>query len=85
MLSHSILLNLLNFWPGREMKWYELDPSAEMIAPEWYREDLTTLFSLLEQERINPVVAERIPLVDAARAHELIENTAVCGKIVLVN
>jgi NADPH:quinone reductase-like Zn-dependent oxidoreductase len=81
---HSILLYLLRLGPGREVKWYELDPSGGVIGPEWYREDLTTLLDLLKEEKITPVIAERIPLIEAARAHELIENKAVCGKIVLV-
>jgi len=31
-----------------------------------------------------PIVAERIPLAQAARAHELLEQAAVVGKIVLI-
>jgi len=51
---------------------------------DWYQKDLTALIDLLAQKKIQPVVAERIPLVEAARAHELLNKSAVVGKIVLM-
>lgn len=50
----------------------------------WYRETLTTLLDLLEAGKLKPVVAERIPLVEAARAHELLTRGGHAGKVVLV-
>jgi NADPH:quinone reductase-like Zn-dependent oxidoreductase len=50
----------------------------------WYRETLTELLDLLAAGTIKPVVAERIPLAEAARAHELIERGGYAGKVVLV-
>ena len=50
----------------------------------WYRETLTELLELLAAGTIEPVVAERIPLVEAARAHELLERGGHAGKVVLV-
>lgn len=52
--------------------------------PEWYREDFRALLELLSADKIHPVVAERLPLSDARRAHELLESTASKGKLVLV-
>jgi NADPH:quinone reductase-like Zn-dependent oxidoreductase len=52
--------------------------------PEWFREDFQALLELLRQGRIHPVVAERLPLADARRAHELLEGSAANGKLVLV-
>ncbi len=49
-----------------------------------YRETLTELLALLAAGTIKPVVAERIPLVEAARAHELLERGGHAGKVVLV-
>ena len=49
-----------------------------------YRETLTELLELLAACTIKPVVAERIPLVEAARAHELLERGGYAGKVVLV-
>lgn len=50
----------------------------------WYRETLTELLNLLAAGRIKPVVAERIPLAEAARAHELLERGGHAGKVVLI-
>ena len=52
--------------------------------PEWFREDFRALLELLREDKIHPVVAERLPLTDARRAHELLERTAATGKLVLV-
>jgi NADPH:quinone reductase-like Zn-dependent oxidoreductase len=50
----------------------------------WYRQTLAELLDLLATGKIKPVVAERIPLVEAARAHELLERGGYAGKVVLV-
>ena len=52
--------------------------------PDWFREDFGALLELLRESKIHPVVAERLPLVDARRAHELLESSAAKGKLVLV-
>ncbi|UCG43005.1 MAG: zinc-binding dehydrogenase, partial [candidate division WOR-3 bacterium] len=51
---------------------------------DWYRSTLTKLFDSLAAGRIRPVVAARIPLVEAARAHELLESGDCAGKVVLI-
>jgi NADPH:quinone reductase-like Zn-dependent oxidoreductase len=51
--------------------------------PEWFREDLTTLFSMLADGRIAPVVAEVLPLSEVRQAHERVEAGEVAGKLVL--
>jgi NADPH:quinone reductase-like Zn-dependent oxidoreductase len=50
----------------------------------WYRETLSELLDSLAAGRIKPVVAERFPLAEAARAHELLERGGHAGKVVLV-
>jgi NADPH:quinone reductase-like Zn-dependent oxidoreductase len=52
--------------------------------PEWFREDFRALLELLRAGEIHPVVAERMPLTDARRAHEMLESSAAKGKLVLV-
>ena len=52
--------------------------------PDWFREDFSVLLELLREGKIHPVVAERMPLSDARRAHELLESSADKGKLVLV-
>lgn len=51
--------------------------------PEWFREDLTKLFAMLAEGRIDPVVADVLPLADVRRAHERVEAGGVAGKLVL--
>jgi NADPH:quinone reductase-like Zn-dependent oxidoreductase len=54
------------------------------VGSDWYRATLTELLDLLAGGKIKPVVAERIPLVEAVRAHELLERGGYAGKVVLV-
>ena len=51
--------------------------------PDWFREDLATLFAMLATGRIDPAVAEVMPLSEVRRAHERIEAGEVQGKLVM--
>jgi NADPH2:quinone reductase len=51
----------------------------------WYRETLAELLDLLATGRIKPIVAARVPLPEAAQAHELLERGGYAGKVVLVS
>jgi len=51
--------------------------------PEMYAADLSTLFALLKEGRIAPIIGARFPLQNAADAHELLNRRGVTGKIVL--
>jgi len=51
--------------------------------PEMYAADLGTLFALLKEGRIAPIVGARFPLQNAADAHLLLNRRGVTGKIVL--
>jgi NADPH:quinone reductase-like Zn-dependent oxidoreductase len=74
--------------------WGLLSPHRRVLAyriqklrihhQDWFREDFRTLLDLLRRDEIHPVVAERLPLSDARRAHELLERTAATGRLVLV-
>jgi len=57
---------------------------GEPRYPEWFQEDFRVLLELLRADKIHPVVADRMPLSDARRAHELLESSAAKGKLVLV-
>jgi NADPH2:quinone reductase len=52
--------------------------------PAWFRHDLLTLFDLLQQKKIKPLIAHRLPLSQARHAHELLGSGGVIGKIVLI-
>lgn len=76
-------LQLGNFWPnGRSSTFYSIGKLRKQQS-NWFSEDLTSLFDLLVQNKIKPIIAARVPLAEAGRAHELIEQADVQGKIVL--
>jgi len=54
------------------------------LRPAQFRQDLTTLLELLRQQKIKPLIAQRFPLAEARRAHEVLGKGGVTGKIVLV-
>lgn len=54
------------------------------LKPAWFRHDLLTLLDLLKQGKIKPLIARRLPLEDARRAHEMLGEGGVLGKIVLL-
>jgi NADPH2:quinone reductase len=54
------------------------------LRPAWFRHDLLTLLDLLQQGRIKPLIAQRLPLREARRAHEMLGEGGVLGKIVLL-
>ena len=54
------------------------------FRPTWYREDLIALFELLREGKIKPIISERIPLDEVARAHVLLGKGSVMGKVVLL-
>jgi NADPH:quinone reductase-like Zn-dependent oxidoreductase len=51
--------------------------------PVWFRDDLITLFELLRQRKIEPLIAQRLPLAEAKSAHEMLGKGGITGKIVL--
>jgi len=54
------------------------------LRPRWFRHDLIALLELLQQEKIKPLIARRLPLAEAKQAQELLGKGGVTGKIVLV-
>lgn len=78
------LLGLLGILPdGKTARWYSIT-TEKKHHPEWLRKDLAHLLDLLRDRKIHPIVSERLPLREAPRAHDLIENARVTGKIVLL-
>src|SRR5215207_1632801 len=70
--------------PGKKRTTPYSIQTLKRLRPAWYREDLIALFELLRQGKIEPIIAERIPLDEVARAHELLGSGSVMGKIVLL-
>lgn len=74
---------LWNILPnGRKASFYSIGGLREK-NPAWFKEDLGALFDLLKAGKIKPAVERRMKLEDAKQAHELIEQAAVKGRIVL--
>jgi NADPH2:quinone reductase len=69
--------------PRRRVSGYRIDKLRNR-RPEWFREDFLALLGLLRRGEIHPAVAERLPLTEVRRAHELLESSAATGKLVLV-
>jgi NADPH2:quinone reductase len=59
--------------------------TLKRLKPKMFRQDLITLFDLLQQKKIKPIIARTFPLTEARQAHELLEKGGVVGKIVLVS
>jgi NADPH:quinone reductase-like Zn-dependent oxidoreductase len=76
-------LGLASLLPGKSARWYSITTDMKK-NPGWFPEDLSLLLRMLQEKSICPVVAERLPLRDARRAHELLERAGVSGKIVLM-
>ena len=71
--------------PGRRRVVRYSIQTLKRLKLAMFREDLTSLFALLQQQRIRPLIAQRFPLVEARRAPELLGKGSITGKIVLVD
>ena len=58
--------------------------TLKRMKPALFRQDLIALLDLLQQQKIKPIIAQKFPLAEARRAHELLGQGGVTGKIVLV-
>jgi NADPH:quinone reductase-like Zn-dependent oxidoreductase len=70
--------------PGRKRVVPYSIQTLKRLKPVWFREDLIALLDLLQQQKIKPLIAQRLPLTEARHAHELLGKGGVTGKVVLV-
>lgn len=70
--------------PGRKRVVLYSIQTLKRLKPTLFRQDLTALLDLLQQQKIKPIVAQRFPLSEARRAQELLGGGGVIGKIVLL-
>lgn len=66
----------------RRYTFYSIGDVRE-AQPDWFLEDLASLFELTVEGNIQPEIWQRMPLTEAAEAHRQIEAGSVQGKIVL--
>src|SRR5512137_1683677 len=71
-------------FPGRKRIVPYSIQTLKRLRPALFRQDLTALLDLLQQQKIKPLIAQRFPLAEARRAQELLGKGGVIGKIVLV-
>jgi NADPH2:quinone reductase len=90
--THQIVSNVinwinllaLNLIPDRRKVIPYSIQTLKRRKPECFLEDLQILFNLLKHEKINPIIAARMPLNQAIQAHELVGTGSAIGKIVLI-
>ncbi|MFY9567123.1 MAG: medium chain dehydrogenase/reductase family protein [Nitrososphaeraceae archaeon] len=83
-LEDWLMMFTLNLVPDeRKFMLYSIQ-TLKRLKPDWFHEDLILLFNLLEQGKIKPIIAERMPLNRAAQSHELLAGGSATGKIVLI-
>jgi NADPH:quinone reductase-like Zn-dependent oxidoreductase len=68
---------------GRSLKLYGTS-SYFLFGKQAYLEDWATLFQLLEERKIEPIIMQKFPILQAAKANELLESGQVVGNVVLV-
>jgi NADPH:quinone reductase-like Zn-dependent oxidoreductase len=68
---------------GKSYKLYGTS-SYFLFGKQPFLDDWATLFKLLEEGKIKPVIMDKYPLLEAAQANALLESGQVIGNIVLV-
>ena len=68
---------------GRRAVFYVIT-ARRRTNPEEFKSDMATLFDLLRDGAIRPVVTDRLPLSAAREVHERIDAGGLGGKIVLL-
>src|SRR5271170_5202221 len=83
-LARLKLWNLLSgLLGGRHAVFYAIT-ARRSTHPEDFKSDMTTLFDLLRDRAIHPVVIDRLPLTAARDVHTRIDAGGLGGKIVLL-
>ena len=82
-LARLYLWGALSFlFSGRRAVWYSIT-ARRTKQPEEFKADMATLFGLLRDHAIHPVVIDRLPLESARDVHNRIDSGGLGGKIVL--
>lgn len=78
LVAKIILFNLLP--NGKNIKGY----GTHRLGVDLFKEDWQKLFTLLEEGKIRPIIAKKFPILEAAKANELLESGRIVGNIVLL-
>ena len=85
----ALLLDLVKL---QMLTWFSNGKSSEFYGitgiyrkdKQPFMEDLPVLFNLLQEGKLKPIIAAKFPILEAAKANELLESRKVNGKIVLL-
>ena len=84
MLSGVFKIMLLNIFPnGRNAEFYGISGIYKKDKST-ILDDLEKLLSLLKDKKIKPIISNRMPILEASEANQLLENGSVSGNIVLL-
>ena len=85
LLLGLMKLAFINLLPnGKSAEFYGIT-ALYLRDKKPFMEDLPLLFKMLEEGRIKPVITKKVPILEAARANELLESGQVIGNIVLLS
>ena len=74
LITYNLLPN------GKKIEGY----GTHRLGVDLFREDWQKLFTLLEEGKIKPVIAQKFPILEAPRAYALLESGTVTGNLVLL-
>ena len=78
------VLQIIEPWPGNgKIESYGIS-ALYMRDKKPFMEDLQLLFELLGEGKIKPMIMQKFPILEAAKANALLESGQVTGNIVLV-
>ena len=85
----ALLLDLVKL---QMLTWFSNGKSSEFYGitgiyrkdKQTFMEDLPVLFNLLQEGKLKAIIAAKFPILEAAKANELLESRKVNGKIVLL-
>jgi NADPH:quinone reductase-like Zn-dependent oxidoreductase len=83
LLGWLVLVNLLMLPNRKSIKGFGIS-ALYRTNKQPFIQDLPVLFKLLEECKIKPIIAKKFPILEAAKANELLESGQVIGNIVLL-
>ncbi len=84
LLRGLVKLVLVNLLPnGKSVQSYGIS-AFYRTDKRPFMQDLPVLFKLLEEGKIKPLIIKKFPILEAAKANELLESGQVIGNIVLL-
>lgn len=84
LLLDLLKLQILNWLPNGKLGEFYGITGIYRKDKRPFMEDLPTLFRLLQEGKLKPIISAKFPILEAAKANKLLESRKVNGKIVLL-